>query len=207
MHEQDGTTNGAAPTPRDAALLRLGVLSVLKARVTEAEQDAREQVVALMNKGDSSTVTNPANPEQEIVSVTKSKPKPRAEVTSRSKVEQWVRDNYPGKVETRARVVGSPSEVLDVLREHAPWLIEDTTEIPDYVVNELCLMTQKAGEPVGFGGEVGEHAPPGIAVSTPAGSLRVVPSPAGADVVEEMWAAGVVDLDGRLLALPAGGEA
>lgn len=207
MHDaQNGTPAGAAPTPRDVAL-RLGVLTVLKARVTEAEQDARRALAALMAKGDTTVVTNPVNPVQEIATVTRSKPKPKADVTSRSKVEEWVRANYPGKVETKTRVTGPQHEVLEVLREHAPWLIEDTTVVPDYVVNELCLLASRAGEPVGFGGEMGEHAPPGITVNTPEGSLRVTVAAGGVDVVEEMWAAGVVDLDGQVLALPAGGEA
>jgi hypothetical protein len=195
----------AALSPRDAALLKLGVLTVLKNRVTEAERDARNVVSGLLAKGDNSTVSNPANPEQAIVEVNKSKPKSRAIVESRRDVEAWIRANYPGKTETKTVIIGSQADVVDVLREHAPFLLDKVTEIPDYVVNELVLKSQAAGEPVGFGGEIGEKAPPGITVSAPEGTLRVIVQDGGADIVEEMWAAGLVDLDGQLVALPAGG--
>jgi hypothetical protein len=193
-------------SPRDAALLKLGVLTVLKNRVTEAERDARNVVAGLLAKGDNSTVSNPTCPEQAIVEVNKSKPKNRATVDSRREVEMWVRANYPGKAETKTVVIGSQADVIAVLREHAPFLLDEVTEVPDYVINELVLKSQAAGEPVGFGGEVGEKAPPGLTVSTPEGTLRVTVQDGGADIVEEMWAAGVVDLDGQLVALPAGGS-
>lgn len=193
-------------SPRDAALLKLGVLTVLKNRVTEAERDARNVVSGLLAKGDNSTVANPVNSGQAIVEVNKSKPKSRATVESRRDVEAWIRSNYPGKAETKTVVIGSQADVIDVLREHAPFLLDEVSEIPDYVVNELVLKAQAAGEPVGFGGEIGEKAPPGITVSAPEGTLRVIVQDGGADIVDEMWAAGVVDLDGQIVALPAGGS-
>jgi hypothetical protein len=193
-------------SPREAALLRLGVLTVLKQRVTEAERDARNVVSGYLNKGNNSTVVNPANPEQVIAEVGKSKPKNRAEIESRRAVEAWILANYPGKAETKTVVIAPQADVIEVLREHAPFLLDEVTEVPDYVVNELVLKSQAAGEPVGFGGEIGDKAPPGITVSAPEGTLRVVVQDGGADVVEDMWAAGVVDLDGQLVALPAGGS-
>jgi hypothetical protein len=192
-------------SPRDAALLRLGVLTVLKNRVMEAERDARDAVSGYLNKGNNSTVTNPLNGEQSIAEVSKTKPRNKADVVNRRAVETWILANYPGKVESKTVVIGSEADVIDVLREHAPFLLDQVTEVPDYVVNELVLKSQAAGQPVGFGGEVGEKAPPGITVSAPDGQLRVVVQEGGAEAVEEMWAAGVVDLDGQLIALPAGG--
>jgi hypothetical protein len=193
-------------SPRDAALLRLGVLTVLKNRVTEAEREARSAVADYLGKGNSSTVTNPAKPEQPIVEVSKTKPKNRADIDDRRAVEGWILANYPGKAETKTVVIGSQADVIDVLREHAPFLLDEVTDVPNYVVNELVLKSQGAGEPVGFGGETGEKAPPGITVSAPDGQVRVNVHEGGADVVEEMWAAGVVDLDGQIVALPAGGS-
>lgn len=192
-------------SPRDAALLRLGVLTVLKNRVMEAERNARDAVSGYLNKGNNSTVTNPLNGGQSIAEVNKTKPKNKAEIVNRRAVETWILANYPGKAESKTVVIGSQADVIEVLREHAPFLLDQVTEVPDYVVNELVLKSQGAGEPVGFGGEVGEKAPPGITVSAPDGQLRVVIQEGGAEVVEEMWAAGVVDLDGQLVALPAGG--
>lgn len=193
-------------SPRDAALLRLGVLTVLKNRVTEAEREARAAVSGYLNKGNNSTVTNPAKPEQVIAEVNKTKPRNRVDVDNRGAVEQWILANYPGKAETKTVVIGSQADVIDVLSEHAPFLLDTVTEVPNYVVNELVLKSQAAGQPVGFGGEMWEKAPPGITVSAPDGQLRVNVQDGGAEVVEEMWAAGVVDLDGQIVALPAGGS-
>jgi hypothetical protein len=192
-------------TPRDKALVRLSVLTVLKGRVEEAERKARTTAMGFLKNGDSTTVSNPVGPDQEIAEVKRTKPKSRAVVTSRGEVEAWIVANYPGKAERKTRVIGSQADVIDVLREHAPFLLEEVVEVPDFVVNELVLKAQAAGKPVGFGGEIGEKAPTGIAVEPQEGQLRVSLKDGGADVVEEMWAAGIVDLDGQVLELPAGG--
>ena len=205
MHEKHDTTEPAEPTPRDVALRRLALLTALKDRVVEAEKQAYAAASTHLGKGDTSTIVNPANPEEVIVKITKVRGRKRADITHRGDVEKWVVANYPGKTETKTVVNGSQADVIAVLREHAPFLLEEVTEVPAHAVNELCLLSAAAGEPVGFGGEIGEQAPPGIEVVEHGVTVRVLRQPGGQDVVARMWRSGAVSLD-ELLALPSGGE-
>ncbi len=189
-------------TPLDSALLKLGVLTVLQSRVAEAVGEARTAVLQATRKGDTLTVAHPDS-DEEIAKVTHSKPKPKAVVTDVRALDAWVLTNYPNKAATK--VIGSQADVLDVLREHAPFLLEEVAEVRDWARNELTVKSSAAGEPVGFGGEIGENAPPGIKVITPDGVLRVLVAKNAAEVVDQLWLDNRVDLDGNLLELPAGG--
>ena len=192
-------------SPLDRAVLRVAVLTVIQGRVAEAVDTARAEVRNATHKGDSLTAVHPAANERPIAKVTHSTPKKRAEVYDRPAVDAWILANYPDKAETNTKVIGSQADVLDVLREHAPFLLEDVKEVRDWAVNELQLKSAAAGEPVGYGGEIGELAPPGIRVSTPDGTLRVTVAANAAEVVDQLWIDGLIDLDGNLLELPAGG--
>ena len=206
MHEQSPTaTAGVANrSPLDELLLKLGVLTVLQSRVAEAVDAARSEVLKTTRKGDTLTIAHPDG-DEEIAKVTHSKPKPKAVVTDVRALDAWVLANYPGKAETFTKVIGSQADVLDVLREHAPFLLEEVTEVRDWTRNELTKKSATAGEPVGFGGELGEDAPPGIDVSFPDGVLRVLVAANAPEVVDQLWLDHRVDMDGNLLELPAGG--
>lgn len=192
-------------SPLDRAVLRLGVLTVLQTRVAEAVDKARSEVHGATRKGDSLTAVHPDDDERAIAKVTHFAPKKKATVVDRAAVDAWILANYPDKTETNTKVIGSQADVMDVLREHAPFLLEDVTEVRDWARNELLLKSAAAGVPTGFGGEIDEHAPPGIQVTSPAGVLRVTVQPNAAEVVDELWLDGLIDLDGNLLELPAGG--
>jgi len=93
------------------------------------------------------------------------------------------------------------------LREHAPRLLAKKTRVPGWAVNELVTRSKGAGEPVGFGGECGEHAPPGIEVSTPPGVLSVTVDPTtGPPAFRELWDTGMFGMDGTVIQLPGGGR-
>lgn len=193
-------------TPVDRNLLRLGVLTVLQSRVAEEVDRLRAAVHAAMKRGDRRAVTHPDDESQPIAEISVTKPKPVAEVTHREALDAWIVANYPAKTEKRPKILGSEQDVLDVLREHAPYLLDDVVEVDDWARNELLTKSAAVGEPIGYGGELGEHAPPGIEVSTPDGQLRVNLSKTAADVVDQLWLAQRVDMDGHLLELPAGSE-
>lgn len=190
---------------RDRALLRLGVLTVLQGRVSEAVTGARSEAQAELRKGDRLTVSHPDDQSLSIADVSITRPKPVAKITDRAALDDWIATNYPAKTEPRTKIIGSQEDVLAVLREHAPYYIEDVVEVCDWARNELLLKSAAAGQAIGYGCEIGEHAPPGIEVSTPDGQLRVNLSRSAADIVDQMWLDHRIDMDGNLLELPAGG--
>lgn len=208
MPEQDATTPTAAsvPEPLDHTLLRLGVLTTLQGRVSDAVNTTREAVHAALKKGATEPVTHPDDDTREIATVSVTKPKAVATAMSTSALDAWIMENHPAKTETHTKILGSEADVIAVLKEHAPYLLDEVVVVPAWARNELLTKSAAVGEPMGFGGEVGEHAPPGIHVSTPDGQLRVKLAPTAVEVVDELWISGRVDLDGNLLELPAGGE-
>lgn len=192
-------------TPTDRAVMRLGVLTGLLVRVKAAEGKAREEVTAALGKGDAKTARSPID-DDVLIKASMSDPKDEATVIDRKAVDAWICDNYLAKTEIVTRIIGSNADVLDALREHAPFLVEDVRVVPDWAVNELVVKSAGAGEPVGYGGEMGEQAPPGIKVSKPDGRLTVSKGKNAQHALEQMWAAGLVDLDGNLREITAGGE-
>jgi hypothetical protein len=207
VQEQDDTAPDA-PTvsePLDRTLLRLSVLTTLQGRVSEAVDATRATVHAALKKGATEPVTHPDDETRAIATVSKSKPKAVATVTSPTQLDAWILANYPAKTERRTKILGSEADVIAVLREHAEYLLDEVVEVPAWARNELATKSAAVGEPMGFGGETGEHAPPGIHVSTPDGQLRVRLAATAIEVVDDLWLSKRVDLDGNLLELPAGG--
>jgi hypothetical protein len=189
----------------DQVLLRLTYLKVMAAAVAEADKDARTAAAKLLRKGDTLACWSPLDPDALMSRVSMSKPKPVAKVTDAAALDQWIRENYPDKVRTEESIVGTDAEVIAVLREHAPHLLAKTSTVPGWAVNELLTRSTGAGEPAGFGGELGEHAPPGIEVSNPHGVLSVTVDPkTGPAAIRELWDARWFGMDGTVIALPGG---
>lgn len=99
----------------------------------------------------------------------------KAEFTDRSAAAEWTLKNYEEKAETRTRVRPDvpEHEWINVLRKHASYMLEEVREVPEYVLADLLRKSQAAGEPMGFNGELGENAPPGISVTKPDSVLSV----------------------------------
>lgn len=129
--------------------------------------------------------------------MSKSDPKRRATVTNREALEWWITSRFPEKLVERTEITGPMHEVLQVLREHAAHLVTDRKSVPDWAVNELLVKAEKAGKPVGFDGELDDHAPPGICVDVPDGVVSVVLDKTNADaVMRELWDAHMIDMTG-----------
>ena len=110
---------------------------------------------------------------------------------------------FPGAVETVYELdVGDgqvvelveAAEATQVLLQHAPHLLAPVARVSQEVVDAAVAESAEKGAAVA----------PGIDLSKPQGTLRVVPAKAAAAAVERMVAAGLIRWDGRP-ALPAGG--
>lgn len=186
-------------TAVDRAVLNVAILTFLQKRLKDETDTTRGQASELMKKGDTLSARSPID-DSKIARVSKSDPKKRATVTDRLAVEQWVTDRHPEKLVERTEIVGPMPDVLAVLRAHAPHLVEDKKSVPDWAVNELLLKAEKAGVPVGYGGELDDLAPPGITVTNPDGVLSVVLDKTNAEAaIRAMWDAHLVDMDGLKL--------
>lgn len=182
----------------DNALLRTAVLAFLAKRVKVEGDAARADIASVMSKGDTLAVRSPLDGSK-IGRVSKSDPKPRATVTNRALVEEWITHHYPDKLIERAEISGPMAEVIQVLREHAPHLVTDRKSVPDWAINELAVKSEQAGEPIGYGGELGEHAPRGIEVVIPDGVITVVLDKCNAEpAIRALWDARLVDMDGNV---------
>jgi hypothetical protein len=185
-------------TAADRAVLAAAVLTFLQKRI-KAEADAARLVVAEhLKKGDTLSARSPLD-DVKIARVGKSDPKARASFSDQPAAEQWVTDRYPEKLVERTEIVGPMAEVLQVLRDHAPHLVADRKSVPDWALNELLVKAEQLGRPVGFGGELDEHAPPGIEVTVPEGVLTVVLDKANAEsAIQALWDAHMVGMDGSV---------
>lgn len=217
VHEEiqpgDPSTNVEAPavaeTPAveetvvkdlNAILVRAAVAHRNAERAKQADEAATADVVKVLGRKGSRAVMNPLRPDEEFVQITVSKLTYSAQTVDRTATEEWVKQRYADKVEKVTRVSSTTTgqDIINVLKQFAPYLLDlDVPVVPDNVIRELELKSQKAQRPAGFGGEVDEDAPPGIVVtpSTP----KVYVTFRNADVVDELLINKVVDMEGNLL--------
>lgn len=180
--------------------LRLGVAQVNREQAEATEKVLREQAVKAWGEGGKRSTPNPLNPKDKLWHCTASETRWQARIMDRSAVEEWVKANYPLKTRTRMRIVPGTSmdEIVQaVIKSGATYLVEEVVEVEDHVLRELELKAQKAREPIGFDGELGEKAPPGIAVTKPDSKMLVTFKPGGREMVSELMLAGVIDAEGN----------
>lgn len=191
-------------TPTNKALLRAAFLKHLSGVVGAAITENKKVLDGLMHKGDSLSAWSPLDGDEPVARVSKSKPKPQATITNRAALASWIEDRYPEKLHTAPVIIGSDAEVLEALQEHAPHLVAVDTSVPDWAYNELRLKAEKAGQPIGYGNEIGDQAPPGIEVTLPDGALSVVVDKMnGPDALQALWDAHLFAMDGTVRELPA----
>lgn len=183
----------------DKLVLRLGVVQLNRMRRQEEETQLRAEVVKALRAGGKRPVYDPRNPQQKLWHATASETAYQARVIDRSKTEEWVRENYAAKLRPRTRLRDgfTDEDVLQVLRKHAGYMIEDVEEVQDWVLRELELKSQQAGQPMGWGNEIGEHAPPGIVVTKPESTVKMTFSPRAVEAVDALILDGVIDIDGN----------
>lgn len=104
----------------DQVMLRLAYIAFISGAVAEADRETRSAARDLMRKGDSLTCWSPLDATKKLLRTSMSNPKPVARVVDEAALDEWIRETYPDKVDTRETVVGTEAEVVKVLRKHAP---------------------------------------------------------------------------------------
>lgn len=183
----------------NAVLIRAAVANRNADRFNAADTAAKADVVKVLGRKGSLPVMNPLNPSEEFVQITVSKLTYIAKAEDPSATKEWVKEKYADKVEKRKHLTTKyPAHVvIEILEKLAPFLLEEEEVVPDHVINELLMKSKRARRPIGFGGEAGKDAPPGIVVeeSTP----RVTVTFRNANVIDDLLVTGYVDMDGNLL--------
>jgi hypothetical protein len=189
----------AAAQALHAVLIRAAVAHRNAERAKEADAAASADVVSVLGRGGSLPVMNPLNAGEEFVQVTVSKLTYSAKTVDPAATKEWIKERYAEKVETRRRLSTKFTEqqVIEILEDLAPFLLETIEVVPDHVLNELQQKSRRAQQPIGFGGEVGEDAPPGIVVEPSIPQVRITFR--NAAIVDDLIVSGVVDMEGNLL--------
>lgn len=107
-----------------------------KAKAVMGEQIARGESIPARTPDD-----------RKLGRVTKSDPKPVAEVTDQAALEEWLRTEYPDKVEHRVSL-GRVDEILPILIDaDRKDLFTETEVIPDYLVGQAKALAAR-GRPI-----------------------------------------------------------
>lgn len=209
--QQDVTPTTADPTPAsarthtaladelNALLIRAAQLYRQANAAKAAEAAVKAEVVAALRRGATLPATHPRRPDRQIAQVNVSKATYKAATLNRAATEEWVTAKYPMKLENRERLVSTATEadVRNILRTFAPYLLETVKVVPDHVIRELELKSEQAHQPMGWGGETGDDAPPGIEVSVI--DPKVTITFRDEDLLDELILSGVVDADGHIV--------
>lgn len=171
--------------------------SAIKARRAELSDE--------MADGDRIAVTATDAPDLKLGQVWRTEPKGTASVTDRPGFTEWMAEHYPDGVDTALQVAeGRWEEAVGVLRLHAPHLLVPHMLVKRWAENEVLELTKRAKQACGPGGELDI---PGVAYEPPGpGVVTVKLSDDGPALIEEMWRAGRIELDGTVKELPAGTE-
>jgi hypothetical protein len=198
-----GEQNEQADTSVAAALNELLLRAVVaKYNADRAEADAAEAkhvVVQTLRRGATQVAVSPLDANQELAQINVSQTTWTAATVARTETEEWVKARYADKVEKKTRLLPTVTEqdVFNVLRTFAPYLLEEIDVVPDHVIRELELKSEQAHEPMGWGGEIGDAAPPGIRVfpSNP----KVTVTFRDTQAIDALVDAGVITVDGHMV--------
>lgn len=199
----DSTVDDAAEqTPLadqlNALAIKAAVANRNKANAVEADLVATREVVKALRRNGTTSAVSPLRPDLEIAQVNVSKLTYSAKVTHQFAVDEWVLEKYPEKAEKKVRVrPGKEEALLRFLQDNAPYFIETVEVVPDHVVQDLLSKSKFAHEPMGFNGELGESAPPGIQVDPVSPKVTITPRNIG--LIDDLILQGVIDHEGNML--------
>lgn len=182
-------------------LVAAAVTTALAKMVKAAGDAARAKAEGLLDEGASVTLYSPLGAKLGKALVTD--PEATAVVTNRSTLDAWLLVTYPEQSEPVEEISPDTTAVLAVLREFAPDLVIHSRRPIDRMVPDVLAASADAGQPMGPDGELDI---PGVAVNKKPGVLHIRLDPKTApQAIADMWAAGLLALDGTLRELPSGG--
>lgn len=186
---------------RDLAMRAL-VVKHLADVAAKAIKDRRADLGEALANGDRLNVTAPDSPDLDLGLVYRTKPKGTAGITDTQAFTEWMAAHYPDRIKWDTRI-SDFDEAVQVLREHAPHLVEDVPTVEPWAETEVLRCSERVKQACGPSGELDV---PGVAYEPPGpGVVTVKLSDDGPAVIEQLWREGRIDLTtGEVLALPAG---
>lgn len=198
MNDQSESNTGRQ-SAADEQRLRVAALTALQARVKTVLDDARAELHTVMSNGESHTVWAAAG--EQVATVNRSKPRPKATVTSQAALDAWLASHYPSECTEEVTVT---AEGREYLADVAPELLDRRLVVSEQQRNAVIKASEKARQPAHPDGTLDV---PGVAVDTARdGTLTVKLGDEGLAQVERLVADGRLSWADLLPALPAGGQ-
>jgi hypothetical protein len=179
------TDTTPAPTGRDLALAMV-CLAYAEKKVSAAQKRLREHGKGQLVPKENVAAVSPIDGTV-LGNITRTNPAKTAKVVDQAALMAHIHDTDPGGLEDVTTVAGNTEQVLDVLRAHAPHLLDSEVRVRDYALN-AALRTAEQGKTV-----------PGVEVSTPMGTVNTYPSKDAHAAIEQVIRSGRVTLDGAVL--------
>lgn len=180
----------------DELMQEVAALKVISEFTKERYDEARARADLAMKSGDRRQVYSPIDGKTHIGAVSKSKPEPKAIITDRAALTEWLSSRYPNMVESGTAVNASDREILDLVFRHAPHLLKHTKSVKKDALVQLQKDAVRIGVPVGPGGEADM---PGLTVEMRDPVVSCLPDKeSGLLAVMEMVHNGRMYLDGTL---------
>lgn len=159
---------------------RIVLLKTLADLVNQEFRDAKSLAAEQFAKG----ASIPARTDNDVKlgRVTKSDPKPVAEIVDRDELDAYIRDQHPDKLE-RSVVLGDVAEILPVLIDAGRAdLFTEVEDIPDWLVGQMKAAAV-TGRPI-----------PGIALRRPEGVVSARTERAAEQTVRQLLSGARVPL-------------
>lgn len=179
-------------------VLKVAMFKALMEHAKSRYNLARAEVAARMAKGDRLMAISSDG--RKLGAVSKSDPKPQAEITDATALNAWITEHYPERLIQDVEIIGSVEEIKTVLLRYAPALTKQVSKPDPDLVRDIMIKSEKVGVPIGPGGEA---EVPGVKVETAEGTVSCRPTDDALPVVVDMLQTGVLDL---FDVLPVGGE-
>lgn len=175
---------------RDLALAMV-CLSYADKQVTAAVKRLREQGKTQLVPKESIAALSPVDGTV-LGTITRTKPDRVPKVTDEAALMAHIQDTCPDGLEDVTVVAATTEQVIEVLRVHAPHLLESRVEIRPYALG-AALRAALDGEDT-----------PGVQVDQPVGTVNTYPSKDASEAIQAVIRAGRVSLDGTVVKLIEG---
>ncbi len=179
----------------DEVMVRTAVLKVISDYTRNTYNQQRQATREHLAEGDRKIARSPLDGSK-LGAVYVTDPKPECHVTDPQALTDWMFEHYPELTETGYEIAGSDAEVIDVLFQHAPHLLRPYRRVKAEDMREMRANAIALGQPIGPGSEADV---PGMEVHHPEGVVTCKPDPGALRAVMDLWKAGRLELDGRVL--------
>lgn len=174
---------------------RTAILKTISDFTKQRYDEHRANAAVILTQGDRLIARSPLD-SSKLGAVYMTDPKPQCRITDETALTDWMVEHYPELTESGYEVIGSETEVVAVLFEHAPHLLRQIRRVKADDMRQLRAAAITLGQPIGPGSEADM---PGMEVHTPEGVVTCKPADTAFQSVMDLHRAGRLQLDGTVL--------